>query len=349
VALHRISCPECKTGLKSASGFTPGKTVLCPKCESYFVVEEPEGPTESEEPKRTARPTGGKDKTAPVKKTVKAAVVTDDEEDDDRPKKKKKKKDDDEPEWSYRNSPLRYAVLGVLLVIMGVLGYLLYEKKRREAEDTADNKPDANNTGVVTPPPGSSQPPPFGATGPGPGTTPRPNPTPKGGFFPDGFPKGIEPKGFIPKGGNPKGFPPKGGNPGPLPVTPKTPPAGAGSPLDLLLGGDVPNLTPAQAAALTQKFKSQLLGTWKADLGNGTTAEVAYRPNGTFTETLTTGGKPKTTISGEWTAGNLTAGNKGLLITRTVNGTKNSIKVLFEDDEMIHETLQKGTSGVFRK
>ncbi len=344
MALHRISCPECKTGLKSASGFTPGKTVLCPKCESYFVVEEPAEPAEPEEPKRTANPPSSKDKPAPVKpvkKTVKAAAVAEDD-DDDRPKKKKKKHDD-EAEWSYRNSPLRYAVLGVLLVVMGVLGYMLYEKKKREAEDTADNKPDTNNSSVVTPPPGSSQTPPFGATGPGPGTTPRPNPTPKGGFFPEGFPKGIEPKGFTPKG-----FTPKGGNPGTFPVTPKTPPTGGGSPLDVLLGGDVPNLTPAEAAALTQKFKSRLLGTWKADLGNGTTAEIAYRPNGTFTETLTTGGKPKT-ISGEWTAGNLTAGNKGLLITRTINGTKNSIKVLFEDDEMIHETLEKGTSGVFRK
>jgi hypothetical protein len=33
-------------------------------------------------------------------------------------------------EWSYKNSWMRFAVLGVLLVVLGVLGYMLYEKKR---------------------------------------------------------------------------------------------------------------------------------------------------------------------------------------------------------------------------
>jgi len=40
----------------------------------------------------------------------------------------------DEAEWSYRNSTLRYVVLGVLLVTMCVLGYLLYDKKMKERQ-----------------------------------------------------------------------------------------------------------------------------------------------------------------------------------------------------------------------
>ena len=41
-------------------------------------------------------------------------------------------------EWSYKNSWLRYAVLGVLIVALGVLGYMLYDKKmtRRESANT---------------------------------------------------------------------------------------------------------------------------------------------------------------------------------------------------------------------
>jgi hypothetical protein len=37
-------------------------------------------------------------------------------------------------EWSYKNSWIRYAVLGVLVVVLGVLGYMLYEKKRAAKE-----------------------------------------------------------------------------------------------------------------------------------------------------------------------------------------------------------------------
>ena len=33
-------------------------------------------------------------------------------------------------EWSYKNSWMRFAVLGVLLVVLGVLGYMLYQKKQ---------------------------------------------------------------------------------------------------------------------------------------------------------------------------------------------------------------------------
>ena len=112
--LPRITCPECGAGLKSASGFNAGQSVMCPKCETYFAVEEPE---EEDRPRRKVR-----------------TSATDDDDEDDRPKRRKKKRHDEEDERSYRNSPLRYAVLAVLVIVMLVLGYLLYQKRQREAE-----------------------------------------------------------------------------------------------------------------------------------------------------------------------------------------------------------------------
>jgi len=128
VALTRIVCPECGAGLTSKTGFTPGRTAKCPKCETPFTVEEP-----------------ADDARAPVR----APAAVDDDE-DDRPRKKKKRRRDDEDEagWSYSKSWVRYAVLGVLLVVMLVLAYLLYEKKQREAKD-AETRAAAPATAVA--------------------------------------------------------------------------------------------------------------------------------------------------------------------------------------------------------
>jgi uncharacterized Zn finger protein (UPF0148 family) len=104
VPLNRITCPECGAGLKSKSGFTPGELVSCPKCETDFTVAEPAD--EAEEPRKGKKPAKA------------AALPPDDEEEDEK--------------WSYKNSWIRYAILGVLLVVLGVLGYMLYEKKKKE-------------------------------------------------------------------------------------------------------------------------------------------------------------------------------------------------------------------------
>lgn len=140
VALLKIKCPECGAGLKSPTGFTVGQTVCCPKCETYFPVEEPE--EEAEEAPKKSAPAGGKP--APAKKPVKAAADEDEDEEEDEeeaPKKKKKKKrrddDDEDGGRSYKNSPLRFIILGILIIIMLVLGYMLYEKKKKEKEDNA--------------------------------------------------------------------------------------------------------------------------------------------------------------------------------------------------------------------
>ena len=127
MAIQRITCPECGAGLKSADGFAVGQEVECPKCATEFQVEQPvAAKTTALAPSKTK---------SLSKKTSKLAAGDDDE--DDRPKKKKKKKSAaDEDEWSYKTSWIRYAVLGVLLVVMAVLGYMLYDKRKKAKEDT---------------------------------------------------------------------------------------------------------------------------------------------------------------------------------------------------------------------
>ena len=152
MALLKIKCPECSAGLKSPTGFTVGQTVRCPKCKTYFNVEEPEE-EEEEAPKKSA-PAAAKGKPAAAKKPVKAAVAEDEDEDEEpeeeeeeAPKKKKKKKkkrsDDDDEGGSYKNSPLRFIVLGILVTIMLVLGFMLYQKKQREKDSSDASGPPA--------------------------------------------------------------------------------------------------------------------------------------------------------------------------------------------------------------
>lgn len=130
MALDKVRCPNCTAGLKSAGGFEAGQEVRCPKCEMDFVVEEPAGD-------------------APMKK---AKVLSVDDEPVEKPKKKKKRpvaEDEYDDGYSYRNSPLRYAILAVLVVVMCVLGYMLYLKKQREA--AAAPAPGALERGVAGP------------------------------------------------------------------------------------------------------------------------------------------------------------------------------------------------------
>jgi hypothetical protein len=66
--------------------------------------------------------------------------MRDDEDDyDDRPRKKKRRRtDDEETGWQkYKRSPVRFAVLGVLVVGMLVLAYFLYQKLERQGRRDA--------------------------------------------------------------------------------------------------------------------------------------------------------------------------------------------------------------------
>jgi hypothetical protein len=93
---------------------------------------------------------------------------------------------DENLEWSYKNSWLRFAVLGVLLVVLGVLGYMLYDKKRNEGKDTAGGGGDDEDTArlveprIVGPAPEMKLLPVNPAGGPGPRkakTEPKPQTT----------------------------------------------------------------------------------------------------------------------------------------------------------------------------
>jgi uncharacterized Zn finger protein (UPF0148 family) len=119
VALTRVACPECGNGLKSSSGFVAGQSVSCPKCETEFTVEDV----------GDAAPARADDDYLPASKRASSA----------------------DKEWSYQNSPMRYAVLGVLLVVLGVLGYMLYEKKMKERNETAGTTGDDDRAETVNP------------------------------------------------------------------------------------------------------------------------------------------------------------------------------------------------------
>jgi hypothetical protein len=327
MALNRIPCPECGAGLKSASGFAIGQTVCCPKCETYFKVEEPaadyEEVEENEPPKKSKASSGSiKTKAASGKKPIKAATISDDEDEveddeDDEPKKKKKKKkrkddDDDDQERSYKNSPLRYAILGVLVIVMLVGAFFLYKKYQKEhSDETASSKKTDSNS---SPPDGPFVPPGGG----------RPN---NGPFIPDG----VKKKGPIGGGG--------GGG--------AVQPGNLGNALGSGLFGSN-KLTAAEKTKLTQKYKSQLIGTWKADLGDGITAQLVYTADGKVTETVSTPKGMETTM-GRWTVTDVANQNTLLvmLVWNGMDGKKASLS--FEDDELQHPVLGQGVIGIFRK
>ncbi len=306
MALLKTRCPECNAGLKSPTGFAVGQTVCCPKCETYFAVEEPEE-AEGEEPKKAPAGTKGKRADAPAaKKTLKATVADDDDDDDDdAPKKQKKKKkvsydEDEEGTQSYKNSPLRFVILGVLVVVMLVMGYFLYDKRKKEkAAGGGDTSRD--EAAVVNPRVADQN---------GPKLQP------------------IQPGLVVggPKQPNPGG---KGGAPA----------------VPFGLGGG-PALTPAQAQAQMQKFKTALVGTWVADLGGGVTEELTYTATGTFTTKLT--GPAPATLTAKYTIKEL-VGTKGVKIQLDTGGGTRTVTATFEDDELQHPTLQPGVTGTFRK
>ena len=124
-------------------------------------------------------------------------------------------------------------------------------------------------------------------------------------------------------------------------------PRGGGLPIDPFGGmlGTGPQ-TPATTAALTQKFKSALVGTWTADLGNGVAEELTYTADGTFTAKLT--GPMPTSETGKYTVTKL-VGTKGLKIQLDAATGPRTITAIFDGNELDHPTLVKGVSGTFHK
>jgi hypothetical protein len=291
VAFKTIKCPECNTELKSPTGFLLGATVSCPKCETDFRVREDAG----------AGSEKGADTDAPTKKSAYDA--------------------DDVPVRSYKNSPLRYAILGGLVIVMLVLGYFLvqkWENDRGVAGAVLGN--DDQDGQVVNPkiviPPGGKGFPKLEPVNPGAG-------------------RGRNPKRPIQNDAIPKQ---PGGNPGAGDLR-----AGFNQ-LGGLLGSG--SATPAELQAQLQKFKTVLVGTWTADLGGGAAEERTYTAEGTYTAKLT--GPDPAVASGKYTAQQL-VGTKGLRLQLDDGTGPHAIVVNFDGDELEHPTLQKGVTGTFRK
>lgn len=317
--MNRLPCPECKAVLKSSSGFSVGQSVCCPKCETYFVVEEEAEDEVTEETNKLKKKTQPGKATTAGKKPVKASSYSDDEDDEEyeRPKKKKKKKrrddDDDEDEGgSYKNSPLRFAILGLLVIVMLVLAYFLYDKWKK-GKEAANSEANSSSSQEEQPPPQQR----F--------------PQNNGGFRNQGQGQGQD---RTRPPANDQGRPPAGGVPG-----------GGGFEL---LGS--PPLTAAEKDQLTEKFKSQLVGNWKADLGNGVTVQLVYSADGKVTETVNSSRGTQTTVGTWFTTG--ATGRKVLPILFAWNGKPRETKpvlLIFEDDELLQPVLGQDVIGVFRK
>lgn len=264
MSLNRIVCPDCGAGLASKAGFVIGQRLTCPKCETSFKVSAPYEEVEEETPSAPAKAP------AAAKKTVRAAVeAVEDEDEDDRPKKKKKKKkrDDDEDEdgSSYRNSWIRYTILGILVTVMLVLGYFLYDKWKAQNEDAAPQVK-ANEAPFARPIP------PPGVPGKGPG------PMGKG----PGFPGQAQPK--IGSGGQQGPTPGLGFNP---------------------FGGPLGILTPAESEKLTAGLVQKLIGTWEGKDPEGATHRVEYRADKTFSHKVEGGSNSGTMTGTYAVAGRL--------------------------------------------
>lgn len=156
----RAVCPGCGAGLKCTdpAGFAVGEAVTCPKCDTDFKVKAAAPvaakPVAAKPAVKKPQVVDDDEDDRPKKKAVKAAAADDDEEEDDdrprkkrrredddededdRPRKKKKRRRDDDDESGYRNSPVRYIVLGILVTIMLVLGALLFLKWQSEKQES---------------------------------------------------------------------------------------------------------------------------------------------------------------------------------------------------------------------
>ncbi len=221
----KIRCPECDATLKSDDGFSVGEEVTCPKCDTEFAVPKPK---------------------------AKAVLVEADEPAENPKKKKAKVASADEPR-SYKNSPLRYAILGVLVLVMIVLGVLLYLKKGTVEPEV-----------VKTDPPQNVPQPPI-----------PPQMQPKLPFQPPKFPNPKQP-------GKQPGRPPAGGGLGGALV-------GGLDPLAPVFGSAP---TPAQGKQIVAKFGAALVGSWVCE-ADGAKDEVAYLGDGTFVATRTGAGAAK--------------------------------------------------------
>jgi hypothetical protein len=173
VAIHKTNCPKCSVGFTSKAGFAVGEVIRCPKCGTNFAIQQPA--TEKAQTTRAKAPATN----TKAKKVAKVANPEPETEDEPTPRK---------------SSVVGYLVVGLLGIVVGIGGYMLYERQHRDRQETAEI---GNNTFVRSTQPGE-----------------EPTAQPKG-ETPNivGLPKGETPKGETPKGETSKGETPKGETP----------------------------------------------------------------------------------------------------------------------------------------
>ena len=166
--VNQIDCPKCGVSLKSAAGVPVGKSLACPKCRHKFTVQVPDdadviedaevvdddrpprrkkGPppppaARRRSPARDEDDDEDEDEDEPRPKKRKSAEgrkrPRDDDDEDERPRKKERRRDDEEELSLYRrlrnNIAVRIITWIVLLTILAVSAYLLYQKRLAEAE-----------------------------------------------------------------------------------------------------------------------------------------------------------------------------------------------------------------------
>ena len=146
-----VICPGCSAKL-NAPDAAAGKKVKCPRCQSAMLVPEalPEAAAFEvvDEPQPTKKPIAKvkadvllDDDEADRPRKKKPALFDDDEDnEDDRPRKKKKKQAAD-------NATMVRNIIGgvLLLVLVGVAGYIFYDRYQKNKETTEANNAAASN------------------------------------------------------------------------------------------------------------------------------------------------------------------------------------------------------------
>ncbi len=154
-----VSCPKCATYFEVSAATAPPVERAAPILPAQPIAAKPapakpaprrDDEDEDDDRPRKKRRDDDEDDDRPRKKKPVVEVV--DDEDDDRPKKKRRRDDDDDEDdddrprkkkkrksgggegGGYSNSPIRYVVLGVLVLIMLVLGVMLIIKKMNEKD-----------------------------------------------------------------------------------------------------------------------------------------------------------------------------------------------------------------------
>jgi len=154
--LHQITCPKCGASLTSKTGVPEGRQLNCPKCQSRFTAEAPPVEAEVVEDEVDEAPRQPKKRPSTERRTRDAKPrtargkqpVEDDEEPEERPRRRKKKREPEKGTYQKLkgNVWVRVVTLTVLLSIMAVLGYMLYQKIQRDNEARDFNRPFDGNT-----------------------------------------------------------------------------------------------------------------------------------------------------------------------------------------------------------